>query len=197
MSDVTSLLNALQGCAAHAADQLLPLVYDELRRLAAQKLAHEKPGQTLDATALVHEAYLRLLRGGEESAPCEPRYANHKHFFLAAAEAMRRILIENARRKKRLRHGGDRQRLDVESLDPPAPDAVSDRLLAVDEALERLALEEPQVAEVVRLRWFAGLTIEQTAAALSIAVRSANRHWAYARAWLFQQLNECEGDAGK
>ena len=178
-----------------AADQLLPLVYAELRRLAAALLSSEKPGQTLDATALVHEAYLRLVASGDASAPRDRPFADHKHFFLAAAEAMRRILIENARRKKRPKHGGDRQRLDVEALDPPDLSAEDERILAVDETLQRLAEEEPQVAEVVRLRWFAGLSIEQTAAALGISVRTANRHWAYARAWLFQQL-KTSGDDG-
>jgi RNA polymerase sigma factor (TIGR02999 family) len=184
MSDVTSLLNALQQGNPRAVDQLLPLVYDELRLLVAQKLAQEKPGQTLDATALVHEAYLRLLAGSDTSAP---RYADHKHFFLAAAEAMRRILIDNARKQKRSKYGGGHQRLDVDTVDPPAA-TEDEQILAVDAALARLAAEEPEVAEVVRLRWFAGLTIEQSAAALSISVRTANRHWAYARAWLFQQL---------
>ncbi len=192
MSDITSLLNALQQGNARAADQLLPLVYDELRRLAAQKLAQEKPGQTLEATALVHEAYLRLL-ANPASAP--PRYADHKHFFLAAAEAMRRILIDNARRKQRAKHGGGYQHRNVDTLDPPAA-TEDEQILAVDEALQRLAVEEPEVAEVVRLRWFAGLTIEQTAAALSISVRTTNRYWAYARAWLFQQLNTNGNDAG-
>ncbi len=183
MSDVTSILNAIESGDAHAATQLLPLVYDELRRLAARKLAQEKPGQTLDATALVHEAYLRLVGDGAERS-----WDNRGHFFIAAAEAMRRILVENARRKMRRKHGGGRRRLDLDALDPPDLAEDDERILAVDEALQRLAEEEPQVAEVVRLRWFAGLTIEQTADALSISVRTANRHWAYARAWLFQQL---------
>ncbi len=183
MSDVTSILNAIDSGDAHAATQLLPLVYDELRRLAARKLAQEKPGQTLDATALVHEAYLRLVGDGAERS-----WDNRGHFFIAAAEAMRRILVENARRKMRRKHGGGRRRLDLDALDPPDLAEDDERILAVDEALQRLAEEEPQVAEVVRLRWFAGLTIEQTADALSISVRTANRHWAYARAWLFQQL---------
>jgi RNA polymerase sigma factor (TIGR02999 family) len=163
------------------------LVYAELRRLAAQKMAHEKPGQTLDATALVHEAYLRLV-----GANPERDFANSKHFFIAAAEAMRRILVENARRKKRRKHGGGQRRLDVDAVDPPDWSTEDERVLAVDEALQQLAEEEPQVAEVVRLRWFAGLGIEQTAATLGISVRTANRHWAYARAWLFQQLKPRE-----
>jgi RNA polymerase sigma factor (TIGR02999 family) len=188
MDEGNPILSDPANTPAHAPEQLLPLVYEELRQLAAQKLAHEKPGQTLDATALVHEAYLRLIAGRDRSATREPHYANHKHFFLAAAEAMRRILVENARRKKRRKHGGGREHLDVNALDPPDRTAEDDQLLAVDEALQRLAQEEPVVAEVVRLRWFAGLSIEQTACALGISVRTTNRHWAYARAWLFQQL---------
>jgi RNA polymerase sigma factor (TIGR02999 family) len=183
MSNVTHILSAIEDGDPHAARQLLPLIYDELRKLAAQKLAGEKPGQTLDATALVHEAYLRLVGSQEERA-----FANRKHFFLAAAEAMRRILIENARRKQRGKHGGGRQRVDVSAIDLPDGSVEDEQVLAVDEALERLAQEQRQVAEVVRLRWFAGLSIEETAAALSISVRTANRHWAYARAWLYQQL---------
>ena len=188
MSQVSSILNALEAGDPHAAAQLLPLVYDELRRLAAQKLAHEKPGQTLDATALVHEAYLRLVGSEDERA-----FANRKHFFLAAAEAMRRILVENARRKRRSKHGSGRQRIDVTAVDLPDRSLEDEQVLAVDEALERLAEEQPQVAEVVRLRWFAGLSIEETAAALDISVRTANRHWAYARAWLYQQLKPTGG----
>jgi RNA polymerase sigma factor (TIGR02999 family) len=161
----------------------LPLVYDELRRLAAQRLALEKAGQTIDATSLVHEAYLRLVGGNAEQA-----WTSRRHFCGAAAEAMRRILIERARRKHRLRHGGahTRRPLDDAQL---AADAEDDRLLAVDEALDRLAAEEPQAAEVVKFRYFAGLTIAQTAEALGLSVRTANRHWSYARAWLFQQLS--------
>lgn len=183
MSEVTTILSAIERGDPHAVARLWSLVYEELRRLAAQKMAHEKPGQTLDATALVHEAYLRLV-----GANLERDFANSKHFFLAAAEAMRRILVENARRKKRRKHGGGQRRLDVDAVDPPDWSAEDERVLVVDEALQRLAAEEPQVAEVVRLRWFAGLSIEQTAATLDISVRTANRHWAYARAWLFQQL---------
>jgi RNA polymerase sigma factor (TIGR02999 family) len=182
MNDVTRILNAIDEGDPHAAEQLLPLVYDELRKLAAQKLTQEAPGQTLQATALVHEAYLRLVDDEQT------RHWNSRgHFFAAAAEAMRRILIEKARRKHRLRYGGGRQRLDLDQLDI-MDEGASEGLLALDEALERLAGEEPAVAEVVKLRYFAGLTIEQTATALSISVRTANRHWAYARAWLYQQL---------
>jgi RNA polymerase sigma factor (TIGR02999 family) len=187
MNDVTRILDALAQGDAHAAGQLLPLVYEELRRLAAQRLADERPGQTLNATALVHEAYLRLVASGDASAPRERHWNSRGHFFAAAAEAMRRILIENVRRKRRLRHGGGRQRLDLDDLDLPAA-ADDERLLALDEALGRLAAEVPEAAAVVKLRYFAGLTIEQTAAALGVSVRTANRHWAYARAWLYQQM---------
>jgi RNA polymerase sigma factor (TIGR02999 family) len=187
MNEVTRILEDMARREAGAVDRLLPLVYDELRRLAAQKFICEKAGQTLDATALVHEAYLRLVGDGAERS-----WDNRGHFFVAAAEAMRRILVENARRKMRQKHGGGRQRLDLDALDPPDLSEDDERILAVDEALQRLSKEEPQVAEVVRLRWFAGLTIDQTADALHISVRTANRHWAYARAWLFQQLKPDE-----
>lgn len=184
MSDVTRILSAIERGDPQAAEQLLPLVYEELRRLAAQKMAQESPGQTLQATALVHEAYLRLV-GTDEAQ----RWNSRGHFFVAAGEAMRRILIEGARRKDRLRHGGGRQRQDVTRLElsdePPGDD-----LLALDEALQSLAAEEPGAAEVVKLRYFAGLTIEQAAAALGISVRTANRDWAFAKAWLHQQLHE-------
>ena len=187
MSDVTRALDAIAHGEPQAAGRLLPLVYDELRRLAARRLAGEKPGQTLQATALVHEAYLRLV-GAEPAAPWNGR----GHFFAAAAEAMRRILVENARRKRRLRHGGGRRRIDLDAVDPPA-DAPSDDLLALDEALEQLAAQEPAVVEVVKLRYFAGLTIEQAAAALDLSIRTANRHWAFARAWLYRRLHPDQG----
>jgi RNA polymerase sigma factor (TIGR02999 family) len=183
MTEASRILKAAEQGDPQAASQLLPLVYSELRLLAANRLALETPGQSLDATALVHEAYLRLV--GENAAqPWEGR----RHFFAAAAEAMRRILIENARRKRRLRHGGDKNRLPLDALHL-AEEAADDQLLAVDEALDRLAEEEEKVAEVVRLRYFAGLTIKETAAVLGISVRTANRHWSYARAWLHQQLS--------
>jgi RNA polymerase sigma factor (TIGR02999 family) len=191
MSEITRILDAIEQGEAEAAGQLLPLVYDELRHLAAQKLAHEKPGQTLDATALVHEAYLRLVGSGEAAPDAEPPWNSRGHFFAAAAEAMRRILIEKARRKQRLRHGGGRRRLDLDRLDLGEAEGSED-LLALDEALERLAGEEPAAAQVIKLRYFAGLTIERTAAALGISVRTANRHWAYARAWLYRQLRGAE-----
>ena len=188
MSDVTGILSAIEQGDPQAAEQLLPLVYDELRKLAAARLSHEKPGQTLQATALVHEAYLRLVGKAPE------RWDHRGHFFVAAAEAMRRILIEKARRKNRIRHGAGRTRLDLDGLDV-ADDSAGESLLELDAALTRLASEEPEVAELVKLRYFAGLTIEQTAQSMDISVRTANRHWAYAKAWLYRQLNE-RGDVG-
>ncbi len=176
MNDLTRILNAIDEGDPHAAEQLLPLVYDGLRRLAAQKLAHEKPGQTLDATALVHEAYLRLV-GGDPERPWD----NRRHFFAAAAEAMRRILVEKARQRKRRKHGGGLQR--VALADPPSPTA-DDKLLALDEALGQLAAEDPLAARVVELRHFAGLGHERIAAVLGITVYQARQKWAYARAWL-------------
>ena len=181
MNEVTQLLNAASRGDGEAADKLLPLVYDELRRLAAQKLGQEKPGQTLEATALVHEAYVRLV-DVEQSANWDGR----GHFFAAAAEAMRRILVDQARRKKCAKHGGDRKR--VELIDAPAPNE-DDRLLALDEALTKLAREDPQTARVVELRQFAGLGHEDIAAALGITVYQARQTWTYARAWLSAMLD--------
>ncbi|MFO0802746.1 MAG: sigma-70 family RNA polymerase sigma factor [Gemmataceae bacterium] len=179
MHDVTAALEAIQRGDAAAADQLLPLVYAELRKLAAAKLAREAPGQTLDATALVHEAYLRIAS--------VQRFDHRGHFFAAAAEAMRRILVDAARRKQTEKHGGDRIRLDAAELPLAAPQP-DDELLAVDEALSRFAKLEPQKAELVKLRYFAGLTIGQAADALGLSPATAKRHWAYSRAWLFDQL---------
>jgi RNA polymerase sigma factor (TIGR02999 family) len=184
MNDVTRILGAIEQGDPHAAEQLLPVVYEELRKLAAQKMAREKTGQTLQPTALVHEAYLRLV--DTEKAQ---HWGSRGHFFAAAAEAMRRILIEQARRKERICHGGGRRRLPLEGLDVMDEESCQD-LLDLDEALERLAADEPLAAEVVKLRYFAGLTIEQTAASLDIPVRTANRRWAYAKAWLYQQLGQ-------
>jgi RNA polymerase sigma factor (TIGR02999 family) len=186
MSDVTRILSEIESGDPSAAEQLLPLVYDELRKLAAVRLAQEQPGQTLQATALVHEAYVRLVDVAQSQF-----FNSRGHFFMAAAEAMRRILIERARRKQRMRHGGGRTPLSLDKLDVADAEA-SQSLLDLDEALTRLSAEEPTVAEVVKLRFFAGLSIEQCAEALAISVRTANRHWAYARAWLYQQLNEDE-----
>jgi len=187
MSEVTRILSALEQGDARASAQLLPLVYEELRRLAAQRLASEKPGHTLEATALVHEAYVRLV--GAESAGMH--WNSRGHFFGAAAEAMRRILIENARHKRCQRHGGGRQRVALDDVEL-AEQSRNDELLALDEALVQLAAAEPAAAEVVKLRYFAGLTIEQAATALNLSVRTANRHWAYARAWLYRRLHPGE-----
>jgi RNA polymerase sigma factor (TIGR02999 family) len=187
MSEFTRILSALEQGDPRAASQLLPLVYDELRQLAAQKLAHEKPGQTLDATALVHEAYLRLV-DTDRAQPWDSR----GHFFAAAAEAMRRILIDNARRKQRPKHGGGRQRVELEEAIPvreSQPD-----LLALDEALTRLAEQEPAKAQLVKLRYFAGLSLEEAAACLGISPATAKRYWAVARAWLYAAL--ADEDAG-
>jgi RNA polymerase sigma factor (TIGR02999 family) len=182
MSDVTRILSAIEAGDPHAADQLLPLVYAELRRLAAQKLAHEKPGQTLEATALVHEAYLRLVDVDQA------RHWNSRgHFFAAAAEAMRRILIENARGKGRRKRGGDRQRCKVQGNEPAAPGPDLE-ILAVDEALGAMAREHPEKVELVKLRYFAGMTLAEAAAALGISTATADRQWRYARAWLARHL---------
>lgn len=183
MSEVTKILDRIQQGHPHAADELLPLVYEELRRLAAQRLAQEKLGQTLQATALVHEAYLRLV--GDQ------HFSGRGHFFAAAAEAMRRILVESARRKKALRRGGDRKREDLEVIDPELP-RVPDDLLALDEALGKLAQRDPAKANLVKLHYFAGLTMAQTAEVLGISLATANRHWNYARAWLHQQITQEE-----
>jgi RNA polymerase sigma factor (TIGR02999 family) len=189
VSDVTQLLDAIDRGDPDATSQLLPLVYNELRKLAAQKMAHESPGQTLEPTALVHEAYLRLVGGERPGAPL-PSWDGRGHFFAAAAEAMRRILVERARQRKSDKRGGDWRRADVDP-DALAAPADSEHLLALDEALNQLTAAEPQVAELVKLRYFAGLTIPQAAAALGIAPRTADGWWAYARAWL---LGELRGD---
>jgi RNA polymerase sigma factor (TIGR02999 family) len=192
MNEVTRILEAIDRGDPRAADQLLPLVYDELRRLAARRLSREPAGQTLQATGLVHEAYLRLV-DVESAQPWNGR----GHFFAAAAEAMRRILVENARRKRRLKHGGGRRRVDLD-LDAAALAAggPAEELLAVDEALGRLAAEEPQAAELVKLHYFAGLTIEQAAEVLGVSARKGYRIWAYARAWLFRSLGSEEPGGG-
>jgi RNA polymerase sigma factor (TIGR02999 family) len=176
MTEVTRILSAIEQGDLHAAEQLLPLVYDELRRLATVKLAKEKPGQTLEATALVHEAYVRLV------GVAEPRvYRDRRHFFAAAASAMRRILIDQARRKQTEKHGGSRPRQELVDVAAPEP---SDELLALNEALDRLASEDSVKAHLVELRYFAGLTNDQAADVLGISASTADRHWAYARAWL-------------
>jgi RNA polymerase sigma factor (TIGR02999 family) len=183
VSDATRILEALQQGDPKASSELLPLVYDELRRLAAWQMAREAPGHTLQPTALVHEAYLRLV-GHEDS-----RGNSRRHFFAAAAEAMRRILVENARRKSRLKRGGQLERVDVEEVEIPAP-LPDDDLLAVDEALDRLSELEPRAAEVVKLCFFVGLTQEQAAQNLDVSVSTVERFWAFARAWLFQEIEK-------
>ena len=186
MSEVTRILSAIDQGDARAAEQLLPLVYDELRKLAAQKLGQEKPGQTLQATALVHEAYLRLLTPASSTAATGlgQQWDSRGHFFAAAAEAMRRILVDQARRKRRPKHGGGRRRLSLDKV-LSLGETPDDDLLALDEALERLTREEPAKAELVKLHYFAGLTLEETGRILGISHRTAKRHWAYARAWLY------------
>jgi RNA polymerase sigma factor (TIGR02999 family) len=182
MNDVTRILSAIEQGDPRAAEQLLPLVYDELRKLAAQKLAQEKPGQTLQATALVHEAYLRLVGAGRDQS-----WDSRGHFFAAASEAMRRILVDNARRKRSVKHGRGQARIDLDLIDVAAPEG-GDDLLALDEALTRFAHADPQAAELVKLRFFAGLTIKQAAEVLGVSPRTANLVWAYAKAWLFREL---------
>jgi RNA polymerase sigma factor (TIGR02999 family) len=186
MNDVTRILNAIEEGDPHAAGQLLPLVYDELRKLAAQKMAQEAPGQTLQATALVHEAYVRLV-GKDDRA----HWNNRGHFFAAAAEAMRRILVDQARRKSTLRAGGGRDRIDLEDA-VPVVEGPGDEILALDEALTRLAERDPVRAELVKLRFFAGLTMPEAAAALGISLATAERYWTFARAWLFTDLTDGE-----
>lgn len=182
--DVTRILKQMIQRDPAAAGQLLPLVYDELRKLAAAKLAQEKPGQTLQATALVHEAYLRLVGG----AQAEKAWDGRGHFFAAAAEAMRRILVGNARRKHRLRHGGDMAQVELEDeLDIKAPEFRED-LLALDAALDKLKQVDGTAAELVQLRYFAGLTLAEAAKTLDISTRSADRVWAYAKAWLHREM---------
>jgi RNA polymerase sigma factor (TIGR02999 family) len=184
MSEVTRILSAIEQGDPRAPEQLLPLVYDELRQLAAQKLAQEKPGQTLQPTALVHEAYLRLV-GASPEQPWDSR----GHFFAAAAEAMRRVLINHARDKGRQKRGGGHQRVDLDRL-AVADEASEDQVLALDEALQRLEQRNQPCAELVKLRFFTGLTMEEAAATLGIAPRTAHRHWAFARAWLYDALRQ-------
>ena len=191
MTDVTRILSAIQQGDPHAAAQLLPLVYDELRRLATHKMAQEKPGQTLQATALVHEAYVRLVES--ERRGSSPAWSGRRHFFAAAAEAMRRILVDTARRKRRSKHGGQRKRFDLDealSLAEPRED-----MLALDDALTKLAEEEPVKAELVKLRYFAGLSLHDAATCLGISPATAKRYWVVARASLFAALSEAD-DAG-
>jgi len=186
MSEVTRILSAIEQGDPQASEQLLPLVYDELRRLAAQKLAQEKPGQTLQATALVHEAYLRLV-----DVDKTPHWDSRRHFFAAAAEAMRRILVDQTRRKRSVKHGGQHVRIDLDEA-LVVGEAPREDLLELDELLEQLAGADPRAAELVKLRFFAGLTGEQTAEVLGISPRSADLLWAYARAWLFEKLKRAK-----
>lgn len=181
MSDVTRILSAIEHGDSWAAEQLLPLVYEELRLLAAQKMSQESPGQTLQPTALVHEAYLRLVGTDAQS------WDSRGHFFAAAAEAMRRILIDNARRKKSARHGGECQRVGLSRIPLTTEDSTDD-VLALDEALNKLSAEDQQLADVVKLRYFAGLTLEQIASVLNIGRRTVDRYWALGRAWLYQEI---------
>jgi RNA polymerase sigma factor (TIGR02999 family) len=182
MSEVTRILSAIEQGDPQASEKLLPLVYDELRKLAAHKMSQETPGQTLQATALVHEAYLRLVDGRKAQ-----HWNSRGHFFAAAAEGMRRILVENARRKKRIKHGGDLERAEIELSSLPTRMS-SDELVALDEALEKLKHEDPAKAQLVTLRYFGGMTIEQAAEVLGISRVTAHRYWTYARAWLHQQI---------
>ena len=185
MTDVTRILNAIEHGDEEATEKLLPLVYEELRILAAQKMAQENPGQTLQATALVHEAYIRLVGSKAQD------WSSRTHFFSAAAEAMRRILIENARRKRSLKHGGRFQRVDLNDVKVTVEDP-STSLIAMDEALTKLAQKDSRLAELVKLRYFAGLTLEQVAKIQGVSSRTARSYWAYARAWLHREITKAE-----
>ncbi len=187
MSDVTRILSAIEQGDSSAAEELLPLVYNELRKLAAQRMAQEPPGNTLQATALVHEAYLRLVEGDGTR-----RWDSRGHFFAAAAEAMRRILVDGARRRRSTKRGGDRQRVSLDEAAIVASEAPGD-LVALDEALSRFETIDPRAAELVKLRYFAGLTLREAADALGVSPRTADDIWAYARAWLFRELNAAGG----
>ena len=190
MTEVTRILSAIEQGDPHAAEQLLPLVYDELRKLAAQKLAQEKPGQTLQATALVHEAYIRLLQSPQrEQGVAQPHWNSRGHFFAAAAEAMRRIMVDQARRKRSQRRGGSLKRRSLEHVEIAAPETALD-VLALNEALERFEKIDRLKAELVKLRYFAGLTVPQAAEALGISTTTADRYWSYARAWLHTELKK-------
>ncbi len=189
MNEFTQILQSIERGDSRAADELLPLVYEELRKLAAAKMAGESPNQTLQPTALVHEAWLRLA--GDDN----PQFANRAHFFAAAAEAMRRILIDNARRKRARRHGGDQHRVEMDGLEIAAP-SDDDQLLAVNEALDKLASAHPLQAQVVKLRYFAGMTNAETARALGLSERTVKNYWNHARAWLYREINSSANDGG-
>jgi RNA polymerase sigma factor (TIGR02999 family) len=182
LSDVTRILEAAELGHRKAAEELLPLVYEELRKLASAKMANEPPGHTLQPTALVHEAWLRLV--GDQN----PKFANRAHFFSAAAEAMRRILIDRARRKRAARHGAGQQRVEIEEADLALPDRDTDQLMALSEALDKLASTDPVEADLVKLRYFVGLTIDEAAAILGVSPRTAKHYWTHARAWLFREI---------
>ena len=187
MSNVTRILSQIEQGDRQAAEQLLPLVYDELRKLAAVKLAQEKPGQTLQATALVHEAYLRIVGKSELMKDEGGNWDSRGHFFAAAAEAMRRILVESARRKARLKRGGEIERVQFDDVEVSLP-GPGDDVLALDDALTRFATKHAEKAELVKLRYFAGLSIPEAAAALGVSVATAKRHWVYARSWLYGKV---------
>jgi RNA polymerase sigma factor (TIGR02999 family) len=189
MSDVTHILSAIEGGDLQAAERLLPMVYQELRRLAAQRLAREAPGQSLHSSDLVHEAYLRLVGEG-----AQPQWGGRAHFFAAAAEAMRRILVEKARRKKRCKHGGGRLRVELEAAEFLAKGS-SEELVSLDEALDKLAGEDPAKTELVKLRFFAGLTMPEIARVMKISLATAERHWTYARTWLYAELKDRDDSA--
>jgi RNA polymerase sigma factor (TIGR02999 family) len=188
MSDVTRILSAIEHGDPSAAEQLLPLVYEELRKLAAAKLGREKPGHTLQATALVHEAFLRLVPSGDVPAPGDQHWNSRGHFFAAAAEAMRRILVESARRKQSQRRGGRHERCELRD-DDRVDIPLNDELIDLDEALAKLASADPQAAELVKLRVFAGMTVEEIAEVQGLSARTVKRNWVYARAWLGRQLS--------
>ena len=192
VSEVTRILSAIEEGDPNAAEQLLPLVYEELRLLAAQRLAHEKPGQTLQATALMHEAYLRLTASPGRESGEDVRWDHRGHFFATAAEAMRRILLNRARDKKRLKRGGERHRVDLDHIEI-ALDSNDEDLMALDEALTHFAAEDPDAARLVNLRFFAGLTLTDAAASLGLSRRTAERQWTYARAWLYARLRQGGG----
>jgi len=188
VSEIAQSLNALDQNDPKSADELLPLVYDELRKLAAARMANEAPGNTLQATALVHEAWLRLT--GDKN----PQYQNRAHFFSVAAEAMRRILIEKARRKRRIRHGGGQERVEFDAVDALAHSTQDDQLLVINDALDRLAQHNKLEADLVKLRYFVGMTLEEAAQALGISARSADSSWAHAKAWLFREIKRHKQD---
>jgi RNA polymerase sigma factor (TIGR02999 family) len=192
MNEISQILDAVANGDRQAGAALMPLMYTELRRLAAAQMAHERPGQTLNATALVHEAYLRLVASPSRERGEEPQFANRGHFFAAAAEAMRRILIDSVRRKKSVKHGGGRLRVPLDEAQGITESP--DELLALDDALTRFAVEEPAKAELVKLRFFAGLSTPEAAAALGVSVATAERWWTFARAWLFADLGDHDDD---